>query len=338
MAKRVAVTGGAGFLGSNLCLHLLRMGDHVTCFDNFSSGSVSNIEDLLDHPRFRLVEHDITVPFEADVEQIYNLACPASPAHYQTDPIHTVKTNVDGAINVLEVARAAGARALQASTSEVYGEPACHPQEESYRGDVNPLGPRACYVEGKRCAETLFAGYGERYGVSIRIARIFNTYGPRMLPEDGRVVSNFVVSALAGAPLHVYGDGRQTRSFCYVDDMVRGLVALMDYPDGIAGPVNLGNPQEVTIAELAQQVVRACGSGSSIRFAPRPMDDPTRRCPSIARAQSVLDWRPSVSLEEGLPRTIGYFRSLVSRPLEARGDGLCSPAPCPPSSAAVSRD
>jgi UDP-glucuronate decarboxylase len=311
LKKRIAVTGGAGFLGSNLCVHLLKLGEHVTCVDNFSSGSLSNIEDVLHHPQFRLIEHDITLPFEVDVDQIYNLACPASPAQYQTNPIRVIRTNVEGVINVLEAAKAVGARVLQASTSEVYGEPACHPQEESYWGNVNPLGPRACYDEGKRCAETLFAGYSAQFGVPVRVARIFNTYGPRMLPGDGRVVSNFIVNALNGTALSVHGDGSQTRSFCYVDDMVQGLVALMEFPREITGPVNLGNPQEISMAELARVVIQACGSPSSIQLTPRPTDDPTRRCPSIAKAQSLLDWKPSVPLEEGLRRTIAYFRRLT---------------------------
>ncbi len=307
--KSVLVTGGAGFLGSHLCARLLADGHEVLSVDNFFTGTRDNILSLLDDPRFELLRHDVTFPLYVEVDEIYNLACPASPIHYQFDPVQTTKTSVHGAINMLGLAKRTRARILQASTSEVYGDPEVNPQTEDYRGSVNPIGPRACYDEGKRCAETLFFDYKRQHGTDIRIARIFNTYGPHMLPDDGRVISNFIVQALRGEPLALYGDGSQTRSFCYVDDLVDGLVRLMDSDE--IGPVNLGNPAEITIAEVAKKVIGLVGSGSSIETRPLPADDPTRRCPDIGLARRTLGWEPTVALDDGLKRTIEYFRGLV---------------------------
>ena len=309
--RRVLVTGGAGFLGSHLCERLLEANCDVICADNFYTGTKDNIAHLVGHPRFEVLRHDVTFPLYVEVDEIYNLACPASPIHYQFDPVQTVKTAVHGAINMLGLAKRVKGKILQASTSEVYGDPTVHPQTESYWGNVNQIGPRACYDEGKRCAETLFFDYHRQHGVNIRIARIFNTYGPRMHPNDGRVVSNFIVQALKGDPITVYGDGSQTRSFCFVDDLIDALVRLMAAPDEAFGPFNLGNPDEYTILELAERIVTMTGSRSRIIRAPLPQDDPMQRCPDISRARSILDWEPSVPLEEGLERTIGYFKSLL---------------------------
>jgi UDP-glucuronate decarboxylase len=305
--KRILVTGGAGFLGSHLCERLLSQGHEILCVDNFYTGSRANIAALLGHPRFELLRHDITFPLYVEVDEIYNLACPASPRHYQTDPVQTTKTSVHGAINMLGLAKRLKAPILQASTSEVYGDPEVHPQTEGYVGHVNPIGLRACYDEGKRCAETLFMDYRRQHGLTVKVARIFNTYGPRMHPNDGRVVSNFVLQALAGEPITIYGEGTQTRSFCYVDDLITGLERLMQTPDAFCGPVNLGNPEEHTMLELAQCIVELTGSRSPIVFRPLPADDPTRRRPDIALAKSALGWRPRVSLQAGLRRTIEYF-------------------------------
>ncbi|HYE00772.1 MAG TPA: UDP-glucuronic acid decarboxylase family protein [Alphaproteobacteria bacterium] len=312
MTKRVLVTGGAGFLGSHLCERLLERGDEVLCADNFYTGTRRNLRTLLPNPNFEVVRHDVTFPLYVEVDEIYNLACAASPIHYQNDPVQTIKTCVVGAINMLGLAKRTGARILQASTSEVYGDPEVHPQTESYLGNVNPLGPRACYDEGKRCAETLFSDYRRQHGVRTKIARIFNTYGPRMHPDDGRVVSNFVVQALTGRPITVYGDGSQTRSFCYVDDMVEGLMRMMDSSEETSGPVNLGNPGEFTILQLAQLVIELCGSRSQIIHRPLPVDDPVRRRPDIAKARAALGWSPTIGLVDGLQRTIGYFDTLLS--------------------------
>jgi UDP-glucuronate decarboxylase len=305
--KRVLVTGGAGFLGSHLCDLLIERGYEVLCVDNFYSSTKDSIAHLLDHPRFELMRHDVTFPLYVEVDEIYNLACPASPIHYQQHPVQTTKTSVHGAINMLGLAKRLNCRILQASTSEVYGDPDVHPQHEDYWGNVNPTGLRSCYDEGKRCAETLFYDYRRQHGLPIKVARIFNTYGPRMHPDDVRVVSNFVVQALRGEPITVYGDGGQTRSFCYVSDMIRGLERMMASDEAVTGPVNLGNPVEVTILALAEMVVEMVGSGSEIVRKPLPSDDPVRRCPDISRAEEVLDWSPSVSLEEGLRDTIRYF-------------------------------
>jgi UDP-glucuronate decarboxylase len=308
---RVLVTGGAGFLGSHLCEALLTQGKDVLCLDNFFTGRKENIFGLLDNPRFELVRHDVTHPCFLEVDRIYNLACPASPIHYQYNPVKTIKTSVLGAINMLGLAKRVKARILQASTSEVYGNPTTHPQVEQYWGNVNPVGIRSCYDEGKRAAECLFMDYHRQNRVDVRIARIFNTYGPRMLPDDGRVVSNFVVQALKGEPLTVYGDGSQTRSFCYVDDLVDGVMRLMDR-EGFVGPVNLGNPSEFTILELAEKVLALTGSAAEIRFLPLPADDPVQRRPDIELAQKELGWEPKVPLEEGLRKTVEYFDELLS--------------------------
>ncbi len=310
-SPRVLVTGGAGFLGSHLCECLLQLGADVLCVDNFFTGSKSNIMHLLDEPRFELMRHDITFPLYVEVDQIYNLACPASPIHYQFDPVQTTKTSVHGAINMLGLARRTGARILQASTSEVYGDPEVHPQPEAYWGRVNPIGPRACYDEGKRCAETLFFDYQRQHQLEIKVARIFNTYGPRMHPDDGRVVSNFIVRALRGEPLAVYGDGNQTRSFCYVDDLVKALITFMGSEPGFTGPVNLGNPSEFTIKNLAQQVISLTGSASKIAYEALPADDPKQRQPDISLAQKALDWQPEIPLDTGLPKTIEYFKQIL---------------------------
>ncbi len=309
--ERTLVTGGAGFMGSHLCERLLAAGADVICLDNLFTGTKANIAHLLGEPNFEFIRHDVTEPLRLEVDRIYNLACPASPVHYRHDPVQTVKTSVHGAINMLELARRTGARILQASTSEVYGDPLSHPQKESDWGNVNPIGPRACYDEGKRCAETLFFDYRRQHGVDIRVARIFNTYGPRMHPSDGRVVSNFMVQALLDRPLTLAGDGRQTRSFCYVDDLVSGMIAWMEMDDAPPGPVNLGNPEETTIAALAETVLRVCGSGSKTVFVPLEEDDPVRRRPDISRAKELLGWRPGTGLEEGLRRTAEWFRELL---------------------------
>jgi UDP-glucuronate decarboxylase len=311
--RRVLVTGGAGFLGSHLCGQLVREGCEVLCLDNFYTGTRQNIAHLLDNPQFELMRHDITFPLYVEVDQIYNLACPAAPIHYQYDPVQTTKTSVHGAINMLGLAKRVKAKILQASTSEVYGDPRVHPQPENYWGNVNPIGPRSCYDEGKRCAETLFFDYHRQHRLRIKVARIFNTYGPRMHPNDGRVVSNFIVQALKGEPLTIYGEGRQTRSFCYVDDMIDGLVRLMNAGDELTGPVNLGNPTEFAILELARKVIALTGSRSEIEFRPLPIDDPQQRRPDIALAQANLGWAPAVALEEGLRRTIAYFAEPTER-------------------------
>ena len=309
----VLVTGGAGFLGSHLCERLLNEGHEVICLDNFFTGTRTNIAPLLGHPRFEAIRHDITFPLYVEVDRIFNLACPASPVHYQHDPVATTKTSVHGVINMLGLAKRTGARIFQASTSEVYGDPDVHPQAEWYHGNVNPIGPRACYDEGKRCAETLFFDYHRQHGVEIRVARIFNTYGPRMHPNDGRVVSNFIVQALKGEPITVYGDGSQTRSFCYVSDMVEGFIRLMEQDGGAVGPVNLGNPVETTMLELAELVIRFTNSRSSIVTRPLPLDDPRQRRPDTTRANGLLDWSPGVGLEDGLKETIAYFRHKLER-------------------------
>ncbi len=307
---RVLVTGGAGFLGSHLCDRLVARGEDVLCVDNFFTGSKQNIRHLLDNPYFELMRHDVTFPLYVEVDRIYNLACPASPVHYQYDPIQTTKTSVHGAINMLGLAKRVKARILQASTSEVYGDPEVHPQTEDYWGRVNPIGPRSCYDEGKRCAETLFFDYHRQLDLEIKVLRIFNTYGPRMDPKDGRVVSNFIVQALKGEPISIYGDGLQTRSFCYVDDLIDGMLLMMDSPATFTGPVNIGNAGEFTMLELAETVLRLTGSSSRIDFLPLPQDDPRQRQPDISLAKSVLNWEPKVSLEDGLSETIRYFKSL----------------------------
>ncbi len=308
LRTRVLVTGGAGFLGSHLCERLLDDGHDVLCLDNFYTGTKENVAHLLGNPHFELLRHDVTFPLYVEVDEIYNLACPASPIHYQHDPVQTTKTSVHGAINMLGLAKRTKAKILQASTSEVYGDPEVHPQPEGYWGHVNPVGVRSCYDEGKRCAETLFFDYRRQHGLRIKVARIFNTYGPRMHPNDGRVVSNFIVQALRGEPLTLYGDGSQTRSFCYVDDLVEALVRLMASPDEFAGPVNTGNPDEFTIRELAEQVLALTGSTSEIVQRPLPADDPTQRQPDIALAREVLGWEPKIRLAEGLRPTVAYFR------------------------------
>ena len=307
-AQRILVTGGAGFLGSHLCDRLVEQGNDVICLDNFFTGDKRNIAHLFGLSNFELVRHDVTFPLYVEVDQIYNLACPASPVHYQSDPVQTTKTSVHGAINMLGLAKRTGARILQASTSEVYGDPEVHPQTEDYWGRVNPVGTRACYDEGKRCAETLFFDYWRQYRLEIKVARIFNTYGPRMHPDDGRVVSNFIVQALKGLPITIYGEGNQTRSFCYVDDLVDGLIGLMNSEAGITGPVNLGNPNEFTIRQLADKVLAQTSSGSKIELKPLPEDDPRQRQPDITLATKLLDWNPKVDLKAGLDTTIEYFR------------------------------
>jgi UDP-glucuronate decarboxylase len=312
--KRILITGGAGFLGSHLCERLLSDGHEVICVDNFFTGSKKNVAHLLDNSRFELIRHDVTFPLYVEVDEIYNLACPASPIHYQHDPVQTTKTSVHGAINMLGLAKRVGAKIFQASTSEVYGDPEVHPQTEEYWGRVNPIGIRACYDEGKRCAETLFFDYYRQHNLRIKVARIFNTYGPRMRPDDGRVVSNFIVHALEGEDITIYGDGKQTRSFCYVDDLINGIVKLMDSDDEITGPVNLGNPNEFTILELASKVIELTGSTSKLTYEPLPSDDPTQRQPDISYARQILDWKPELQLDEGLSKTIGYFLKLVNAP------------------------
>ncbi len=306
--KRILVTGGAGFLGSHLCERLLTQGHDVLCVDNFFTGTKDNVAHLLPNPHFELLRHDVTFPLYLEVDEIYNLACPASPIHYQHDPVQTTKTSVHGAINMLGLAKRVQAKILQASTSEVYGDPKVHPQSEGYWGHVNPIGLRSCYDEGKRCAETLFFDYRRQHNLRIKVARIFNTYGPRMHPNDGRVVSNFIVQALKNEPITVYGDGKQTRSFCYVDDLIDGLIRLMDTPDDFTGPMNLGNPGEFTILELAKKVISLTGSKSTLVLKPLPSDDPVQRCPDINLARDKLGWAPCVQLEQGLQKTIDYFR------------------------------
>src|SRR5215204_2113560 len=336
LEKRVLVTGGAGFLGSHLCCRLLADGGSVICVDNFYTGTRRNIEHLLDRPRFELVRHDITFPLYLEVDEIYNLACPASPVHYRVDPVQTTKTSVHGAINMLGLAKRVKAKILQASTSEVYGDPDVHPQREDYWGNVNPVGPRSCYDEGKRCAETLFFDYWRQNRLQIKIARIFNAYGPGMHPNDGRVVSNFIVQALLGKDITIYGDGSQTRSFCYVDDLVEGLHQLMATGQDITGPINIGSPAEISIRELAELVINFVGSGHRIVYRPLPENDPRQRRPDISRAQELLHWEPSTLLEEGLRRTIKYFEQLLSRPevrarltKEASACYVVTPSPSP---------
>jgi UDP-glucuronate decarboxylase len=310
--KRILVTGGAGFLGSHLCERLLAMGANVVCIDNFFTGARNNVRHLLANPNFELIRHDVTFPLYIEVDEIYNLACPASPIHYQHDPVQTTKTSVHGAINMLGLAKRVKAKILQASTSEVYGDPAVHPQTEDYWGHVNPIGPRSCYDEGKRCAETLFFDYWRQHKLPIKVARIFNTYGPRMHPNDGRVVSNFVIQALLGNDITIYGDGSQTRSFCYVDDLIDGLVRLMNTPAEITGPINIGNPVEFTMLALANAVIKLTNSRSKIAFRPLPQDDPRQRQPNITRAKEDLGWEPRIDLNDGLIKTIAYFRKLLN--------------------------
>ncbi len=312
LRKRVLVTGGAGFVGSHLCERLLADGHDVLAVDNYFTGRRDNIAHLLDNPRFEAMRHDVTFPLYVEVDEIYNLACPASPVHYQFDPVQTTKTSVVGAINMLGLAKRVKAKVFQASTSEVYGDPTVHPQTEDYRGNVNPIGPRACYDEGKRCAETLFFDYYRQHKVRIKVVRIFNTYGPRMHPNDGRVVSNFIVQALRGEDITIYGAGTQTRAFCFVDDLVDGFIRFMDASDELVGPINLGNPVEIPVRELAERVIAMTGSASRLVFRPLPIDDPLQRCPDISRARALLGWEPRVALEDGLARTIAYFERLLS--------------------------
>ena len=321
--KRVLVTGGAGFVGSHLCERLIARGNDVLCVDNYFTGRKDNIAHLLSNPNFEAMRHDVTLPLSVEVDEIFNLACPASPVHYQNDPVQTTKTSVIGAINMLGLAKRVGAKILQASTSEVYGDPTVHPQNEDYRGNVSTTGPRACYDEGKRCAETLFFDYHRQNHVRIKVVRIFNTYGPRMHPDDGRVVSNFIMQALRGEDITLYGDGTQTRSFCFVDDLVEGLLRMMDSDDSVTGPVNLGNTHEIQVRQLAEEVIALTGSASRITFRPLPQDDPLQRCPDITRARTLLGWEPRVALRDGLGRTAAYFRtlltegSLAARPIPA---------------------
>jgi len=317
LERRILITGGAGFIGSFLCERLLEAGANVLCADNFFTGTRTNVAHLMNHPRFELMRHDVCFPLYVEVDEIYNMACPASPIHYQFDPVQTTKTSVHGAINMLGLAKRVKAKILQASTSEVYGDPAVHPQPEEYWGNVNPIGPRSCYDEGKRCAETLFFDYHRQHNLRIKVARIFNTYGPRMHPNDGRVVSNFIVQALKGEDITLYGDGQQTRSFCYVDDLVRGLIGLMDSPDHVTGPINIGNPGEFTIRQLAEQVIELTGSKSKLVFLPLPQDDPKQRKPNIEKAQEILGWEPKVQLRGGLTKTIAYFDTMLSGKMAA---------------------
>ncbi|MBL0931412.1 MAG: SDR family oxidoreductase [Alphaproteobacteria bacterium] len=311
LRKRILITGGAGFLGSHLSERLVAAGHDVLCVDNYFTGTKDNIAHLFGNPHFEVLRHDVTFPLYLEVDEIYNLACPASPIHYQFDPVQTTKTSVHGAINMLGLAKRVKAKIFQASTSEVYGDPEVHPQPEEYRGNVNPIGPRACYDEGKRCAETLFFDYHRQHGVKIKVARIFNTYGPRMHPNDGRVVSNFIVQALKGQDITIYGAGAQTRSFCYVDDLIEGFVRLMDSPDTVTGPINLGNPVEFTIKQLAERVIDLTGAKSKLVQRPLPADDPMQRKPIIDKAQKILGWQPKIQLDEGLKKTIGYFDALL---------------------------
>jgi UDP-glucuronate decarboxylase len=309
--KRILVTGGAGFIGSHLCERLVDAGNDVICLDNYFTGTKDNVAPLMGRTNFELLRHDVTFPLYVEVDEIYNLACPASPIHYQFDPVQTTKTSVHGAINMLGLAKRTRAKIFQASTSEVYGDPDVHPQTEDYRGNVNPIGPRGCYDEGKRCAETLFFDYYRQHRTNIRVARIFNTYGPRMRPDDGRVISNFIVQALKGEPITIYGDGSQTRSFCYVDDLIEGFVRLMDAPDSVTGPMNLGNPEEYTILELAERIIEMTGSRSKLEHRALPEDDPLQRCPDIGFAKRALSWEPRVRLADGLKTTIEYFKTIV---------------------------
>jgi len=311
MNKRIIVTGGAGFLGSHLCERLLNEGNEVICVDNFFTGQKRNIIHLLDNPYFEFIRHDICFPLYVEADEIYNLACPASPIHYQHDPVQTTKVNVNGAINMLGLAKRIGAKIMQASTSEVYGDPSIHPQTEDYWGNVNPIGPRSCYDEGKRCAETLFMDYRNQHRLNIKIVRIFNTYGPRMHPSDGRVVSNFIMQALKNEAITIYGEGNQTRSFCYCDDLIDGFIRMMDTPDDIIGPINIGNPNEFTIKQLAEQVIDLTNSKSQLDYQPLPQDDPKQRCPDITKAQAELKWTPTIELKEGLVKTIDYFSGLL---------------------------
>jgi len=309
--KRILITGGAGFIGSHLSERLVGAGHDVICLDNFFTGTKENILKLLDYPNFELLRHDVTFPLYVEVDEIYNLACPASPVHYQYDPVQTTKTSVHGAINMLGLAKRTGAKIFQSSTSEVYGDPVVHPQAENYRGNVNPIGPRACYDEGKRCAETLFFDYYRQHNLKIKVARIFNTYGPRMQPDDGRVISNFIVQALRGDPITIFGDGSQTRSFCYIDDLVDGFISLMDASNDITGPINMGNPREFSIKQLAELVIEITGTKSSLIFEDLPEDDPLQRCPDISLAQHRLNWQPAVELEVGLQQTVDYFSQII---------------------------
>ena len=311
-SKRILITGAAGFLGSHLCERLVAQGHEVLGIDNYFTGRRANVAHLLGKPNFEMMRHDVTFPLFVEVDEIYNLACPASPVHYQYDPVQTTKTSVHGAINMLGLAKRTGAKILQASTSEVYGDPEQHPQTEEYWGNVNPIGPRSCYDEGKRCAETLFFDYHRQNNVRIKVIRIFNTYGPRMHPEDGRVVSNFIMQALTSQPITIYGDGSQTRSFCYVDDLIEGMIRLMNSPDDVTGPINIGNPGEFTIRQLAEKIVEMVGADAELVFKDLPVNDPMQRKPDIGKAISLLDWRPTIALEDGLGKTIEYFRSLVS--------------------------
>ncbi len=317
LERRILITGGAGFIGSFLCERLLEAGANVICADNFFTGTRTNIAHLQNHPRFEMMRHDVCFPLYVEVDEIYNMACPASPIHYQFDPVQTTKTSVHGAINMLGLAKRVKAKILQASTSEVYGDPAVHPQPEEYWGNVNPIGPRSCYDEGKRCAETLFFDYHRQHKLRIKVARIFNTYGPRMHPNDGRVVSNFIVQALKGEDITLYGDGQQTRSFCYVDDLVRGLISLMNTGDEVTGPINIGNPGEFTIRQLAEQVIELTGSKSKLVFMPLPQDDPKQRKPNIEKAQEILGWEPTIQLRDGLTKTIAYFDGMLSGKMAA---------------------
>ena len=316
LEKRVLVTGGAGFLGSHLCERLISEGAYVLCVDNFFTGTQGNIADIRLHKQFELVRHDVNFPLYVEVDEIFNLACPASPIHYQRDPVQTVKTSVLGAINMLGLSKRVKAKIMQASTSEVYGDPDVHPQTEDYWGNVNPIGPRSCYDEGKRCAETLFFDYRRQHGIKIKVARIFNTYGPRMHPNDGRVVSSFIVQALTGLDITVFGEGQQTRSFCYVDDLIDGFMRLMNSPDDVVGPINLGNPREMTVRELAETIIKITGSSSKIVNRPLPQDDPRQRKPDISQASRQIGWAPKVSLEEGLGKTISYFEGMLSAGLK----------------------
>ena len=332
LEQRILVTGGSGFLGSHLCERLLGEGANVICVDNFFSGARNNVEHLLGQKRFELIRHDVTFPLYIEVDQIYNLACPASPIHYQRDPVQTTKTSVHGAINMLGLAKRVRAKILQASTSEIYGDPSIHPQTEEYWGNVNLIGPRSCYDEGKRCAETLFFDYRRQHNLRIKVARIFNTYGPRMHPNDGRVVSNFIVQSLLGHDITIYGDGSQTRSFCYVDDLIDGLMRLMGSADNVTGPINIGNPTEFTILELAKQVIEFVGSSSRIVNRPLPQDDPRQRRPDISKAQDILGWSPRTPLAEGLKRTVAYFEELLrDRQTRAQLSGTAVNVPLSPS-------
>ncbi|MGY8998303.1 MAG: UDP-glucuronic acid decarboxylase family protein [Rhodospirillales bacterium] len=314
LRKRILITGGAGFIGSHLSERLVKAGHDVICLDNYFTGTKDNVASLLGHANFELMRHDVTFPLYVEVDEIYNLACPASPVHYQYDPVQTTKTSVHGAINMLGLAKRTGAKIFQSSTSEVYGDPTVHPQTEDYRGNVNPIGLRACYDEGKRCAETLFFDYYRQHNLKIRVARIFNTYGPRMRPDDGRVVSNFIVQALRGDAITIYGDGSQTRSFCYIEDLIEGFIRLMDAPDDVTGPINLGNPVEFTIKQLADLIIKMTGARIKIAFKELPEDDPLQRCPDISLAKEKLDWQPSIQLEQGLDKTISYFSKIIKMP------------------------